>query len=202
MLEVFMIKTSMGLMDEFTDYNSPRSKVTRLIDQRQIIQLRRGLFIDRTESEISLKAISGTLYGPSYVSFETALSYYQLIPEKVNNITCASFNKNKNKEYHTDIASFYYYHVPNAVYPLSLKQVNENGYYFIIASPEKAILDQLYKINRKEASFEEVLFSNLRIDQDLLFKLNKKEVKLLAPLYKRNICIEFNAWFQSEVSHA
>ena len=54
-----MIKAGIGLMDELKGYSSPKSKITRLIRSGELIQLRRGLFFDTTESEYSTKVISG-----------------------------------------------------------------------------------------------------------------------------------------------
>ena len=39
--------------------------------------------------------LSTSIYGPSYISFEYALYFYGLIPERVDTITCATYNKKK-----------------------------------------------------------------------------------------------------------
>ena len=197
-----MIKAGIGLMEELKAYSSPKSKITRLIRSGELIQLRRGLFFDTTESEYSTKVISGLLYGPSYVSFETALAYYSLIPEMVTIITCAAYNKNKNKVYNTELGSFHYYHIPNAVYPLGLNQRQESGYNFLIATPEKAILDMLYRQANKETDIYSYLIESMRMNFEDLSKLDSKVVSVLAPLYKRNLCLQFSQFLQKEVKNA
>ena len=52
--------------------------------------------------------LAGSIYGPSYISFEFALSYYGLIPEAVHVVTCASFEKKKKKTYDTIFGTFTY----------------------------------------------------------------------------------------------
>jgi predicted transcriptional regulator of viral defense system len=71
------------------------------LKDKELIQVKRGLYLSGDAESYSLKAISGILYGPSYVSFETALSYYGLIPEGVRTVTCAAYAKNKNKVFNT-----------------------------------------------------------------------------------------------------
>ena len=142
------------------------------------------------------------MYGPSYVSFETALAYYSLIPEMVTIITCAAYNKNKNKVYNTELGSFHYYHIPNAVYPLGLNQRQESGYNFLIATPEKAILDMLYRQANKETDIYSYLIESMRMNFEDLSKLDSKVVSVLAPLYKRNLCLQFSQFLQKEVKNA
>ena len=46
---------------------------------------------DRYETDRNVPAylLAGSIYGPSYISFEYALSRYGLIPEAVYAVTCA-----------------------------------------------------------------------------------------------------------------
>ena len=48
------------------------------------------LFSDVDINENTLLAIANKIYKPSYISFETAMSYYRLIPESIYMITSAS----------------------------------------------------------------------------------------------------------------
>ena len=62
----------------------------------KLIKIRNGLY--ETEANTPSYLLAGSIYGPSYISFEYALSYYGLIPERVTTITCATFNKRKEKK--------------------------------------------------------------------------------------------------------
>jgi hypothetical protein len=64
--------------------------------------------------------------------------------------------------------------------------VEENGYSYQIASPEKAICDKLYSLS-PVASVKELkalLFEDLRIDEDDFWRLDKNDINILAPLYR------------------
>ncbi len=195
-----MIKTHIQLVDELGNYASPKAKITRLLRSQELIQVKRGLFLAEGDNDYSLKSISSIIYGPSYVSFESALSYYGLIPERVAGITCATFGKNKNREFHTPVGDFYYYYLPVAVFPYEVVIREENGQNFLIATLEKAICDSLYKtkgINNIN-EIEELLISDWRIDHDALQELNISVLEFLVPLYRRQICRLFLTWLTKE----
>ncbi len=63
-------------------------KICDLENKGTIIRLKRGLYIVSpavSKKEISIELIANHLYGPSYVSRESALRFYSLIPERVYN---------------------------------------------------------------------------------------------------------------------
>jgi len=125
------------------------------------------------------------IYGPSYLSFEFALAYYSLIPEAVYNYTSATFEKKKEKQFMTPYGTFTYRDVPSEAYPVGIVLRSENGYGFQIASPEKALCDQLYKISplRNRRELEHLLFEDLRIDQEEFFRLNMVYLLKIAHCY-------------------
>ena len=96
------------------------------------------LFSDVEIDESTLLAIANKIYRPSYISFETAMSYYRLIPESVYMITSASTRRTCMFE--TPMARFSYRTIKPALF---------FGYSLLpggikMAFMEKAILDYLY----------------------------------------------------------
>ncbi|MBW1812514.1 MAG: hypothetical protein JRJ39_02230 [Deltaproteobacteria bacterium] len=96
------------------------------------------LFSDVDVGESMLSAIANKIYKPSYISFETAMSHYRLIPESIYMITSASTRRTYLFE--TPVARFSY---------RSLKPALFFGYAILpgnikIAFMEKAILDYFY----------------------------------------------------------
>lgn len=90
-------------------------------------------------NESMLMKIANVIYSHSYISFETALSYYGLIPESVYQIT--SVSTRKTKIFNTLYGSFSYRSIsPQLFFGYMIDP--QNGY--IIASVEKALLDHLY----------------------------------------------------------
>ena len=85
----------------------------------------------------------------------------------------------------TPYGTFTYRDVPSEAYPVGIVLRSENGYGFQIASPEKALCDQLYKISplRNRRELEHLLFEDLRIDQEEFFRLNMVDLLKIAHCY-------------------
>lgn len=177
------------LMDSLKEYSSPKSKLTTMIKSGEVIRLRRGLFLAGGSSGYSVKTLANKIYGPSYISFEYALSYYNMIPERVDNVTSASFNKNKNRRFDTPVGSFLYRSIPQPAYPYGIIRQEEDNNPFLIATKEKALCDTLSKINGigSMKALASLLLDNLRIDREDLFALNMEDLAFLAPLYRKKI---------------
>lgn len=125
-----------------------------------IKKLRRGyyIFADAKLNEEALFLIANKLYSPSYISFEMAFSYYNLIPESVYGITSATTSKTNS--FKTAVGEFFYHCVkPGLMF--GYKLVNYQNQNFKIAEIEKALLDYFY-INQRfasEADFFELRFN-------------------------------------------
>lgn len=199
-----MYKDHMTLIQELKDYASPRARITRMIKSGEVIQIRRGIFLDAQDSGYSLKSLASIIYGPSYISFEYALSHYGLIPERATAVTSASYKKNKNRRFHTPLGDFYYYYLPADVYPYGITREEENGQSYLIATPEKALLDMLYKA-RGIASLKALhalLFEDWRMDADRIAAMNRKSIETIAPLYRKKAVGIFAEWLAREGRHA
>lgn len=126
-----------------SDYKFPRNKVSALEKRGQIIRLKKGLYVvsDKISRKVlSRELIANHLYGPSYVSFETALSFYGLIPERVFAMRSATFKRAKRFE--NVVGNFEYMTVPENYYPIGVVQkVVDNEYAYLLATPEKALCD-------------------------------------------------------------
>ena len=186
-------------MDSLKDYASPKSKLTQMIKSREVIKVKRGLYLPGDGSWYSQKTLANKLYGPSYLSFEYALSYYNLIPEKVRTLTSASYNKNKNKLFKTPVGVFMYRYTNPAVYPYGIVRMEEDGSPFLIATREKAICDTLSKIRGIGTikQIEVLLFDDLRMDKSELARIDKAGVNFLAGLYGKKIINLFAKYIKS-----
>jgi hypothetical protein len=193
-----MIKSHMAIMDELKSYASPKSKLTRMIKSGDLIQIRRGLYVD--DRYTPLRSLAPVVYGPSYISFQSALAIWNLIPERVNVMICASFNKNKDKVYHTPLGEFRYLYLPNKVYPYGIQLEKLDGMGYLVASPEKALCDMVYKepslldVDEMEA----YLLENLRIERERLLQLDHDFISWIAPRYRRKSLITLAQWFDRQ----
>ncbi len=106
------------LKQELVQYKNIKDKINRLVKEEKLIRLTKGLYeTDKTTPGCSLCSM---LCGPSYLSFDFALSYYGLIPEAVYIYTSATFNKQKKKSYNNFFGTYLYQDVPKDVYHLGV----------------------------------------------------------------------------------
>lgn len=178
-----MIITIEELKMKYSQYSDIEGKIRREVKQWKYIPVVRGLY--ETNKNTPGYYLASYIYGPSYLSFEYALSYYGLIPERVPTYTLATYNKRKTKTYSTPFGNYIYRDIPKSVFPFQIKAIEENGYVYYIASKEKAICDKLYTMKSVSSIKElnELLFSNLRIDREEFNKLNKNNLLLLTKKY-------------------
>ena len=185
-----MIITSDIVKKTFDKYSNKNTKFYREVRDGKLFKIVNGLY--ETDPNTSGYLLAGSIYGPSYISFEYALSFYGLIPERVNTVTCATCGKKKKKEYNTDFGIFTYRDVPVLAYPEEILLKEENNYSYQIATPEKALCDKLYTLSplKNYSNLENMLFNDLRIDEEEFNKLNIDKVKRLSDLYhSKNIIL-------------
>ncbi len=193
-----MLKTTAMILDELKEYASPADKLTRKVKAGMYISVVKGLY--ETDKTTSGYLLAGSIYGPSYLSFEFALAYYGLIPEAVYSFTSATFEKKKKKSYNTPFGFFTYRDIPSAAYPYGVQLKDEGEYSYLIACPEKALCDQLYK-SRRIRNYQELcslLFDDLRIDEQELAKLNQEDIAFLATKYSSINVKKFSGWLKKE----
>jgi len=173
------------LVDRYKGYASPKSKITQMVKTGALIKVRRGLYLDSEESNYSIKTLANLICYPSYISFEYALSFYQMIPERVEIVTSASFQKNKNKFFRTPVGTFHYFYLDPSIYSYGIDRLEENGHSFIIATKEKALLDTLSKIKgvRSVKAMQSLLIDDLRINESIFPELDWKKISLLSTKY-------------------
>ena len=178
-----MIITTDIVKARLSDYANKNNKISRDIRDGKLHKIVNGLY----ETDINTPGylLAGSIYGPSYISFEYALSYYGLIPERVHVITCATYGKKKKKQFNTSFGIFTYRDVPVLAYPEEIILKEENGYTYQIASKEKALCDKLYTLKplKNYKNLEDMLFIDLRIDKDEFDALDIEKIEPLSILY-------------------
>lgn len=194
-----MIVTTLNLKEKYKVYTDINGKIKRDIDKGLLFPLVRGIY--ETNNSVDGFLLASYIYGPSYLSFEYALSFHNLVPERVVLYTNASFGKRKSKSYKNHFGLYTYRDVPNAAFPFSVKAYEEDGYAYFIASPEKALCDLLY-IRKSVTSIKElkkVLFEDLRINKDIFEQLNFEEILFLSEKYISNNMKYFRKYIESEL---
>lgn len=122
------------------------------------------IFSDLEINDNILFEISNKVYKPSYISFESAFSYYNLIPESVYAVTASSSRKSLRIE--TPVSKFIYHKLkPNLFFGYKIVDYKNN--HFMMANIEKAVLDYFY-INPRIKCEDD--FDSLRINKEALFE--------------------------------
>lgn len=165
------------LSSVFPDCANLAMKAKRLERDGEIIRLKKGLYVASpgvSRMELSPFLLANHIYGPSYVSMQTALRFYGLIPEAVYSVQ--SMTTGVARDYVNAIETFNYIHVPADYYNVGVTMKEENGASFMMASPEKALCDlMVYTSNlnlRFQTSVRNFLEEDIRFDMDELQNLD------------------------------
>jgi len=166
----------------FSDYASPSGKVEELCRNGLLSRTRRGLYV--VAPKISHKPVSAFLtanhlYGPSYISLETALEYHDMIPEAVHETRSVTLRR--AKKYDTGLGRFSYYRVPDIYFRTGILMAGAGDERFLIASPEKALCDLLMLTNglriQSARAMRDYLENFLRIDMDVVAGFNTEIIR-------------------------
>jgi hypothetical protein len=177
-------------------YKRPYDKIMEMVNQGIIFQLRRGLYM--TTPLLSTQTpepflIANHLYGPSYVSLDSALSHWGLIPERVFEIS--SVTTKVSKKFMIQNAVYSFTHLPIPYYPLGVKSLSlTEKQTILIASPEKALCDKVITTSgvnlRNKQQTLYFLVEDLRMEEDQLRELNIHEMEQWLPFSSKKKSIQ------------
>lgn len=166
------------LMSWLKDYKRPNDKIMGLKARGFIEPLKKGLYVvgpSVTDKKPDPLLVANHLLGPSYVSVETALSHYGLIPERVYEI--ASMTTKAFRSFKTALGLFTFTHLPLPYYSFGLGMLRlSSDHYAMVASPEKALCDKIVTTSgltlRSVRRAYDYLVDDLRMDESALKELN------------------------------
>lgn len=121
------------------------SILRRAVKAGYLQRLRRGLYLISSKAragKLSNREVAQVLYGPSYISFESALSWHGWIPEGVRALTSATIKK--GKEISTPVGTFIYQQVRPLEFSLGVRHIQTESESFLMADGWKAIADLIY----------------------------------------------------------
>ena len=153
----------------FPEMKAGNQKVRNLEAAGQIIRLKKGLYVVSPKVSrvaLSTELIANHLYAPSYVSKQTALRYYGLIPEAV--FTTQSMTVKHSRNFETPVGRFEYQSIAREAFSIGITYINKQSYSFLIATPEKALCDMIAnspKVNLRYLKDVEIyLEEDIRMD--------------------------------------
>ena len=172
------------ILELLSDYQSPNDKISELLKSKELISIRRGLYITGPKMDLTTPEpflIANHLRGPSYVSLESALSYWNMIPERAYEISSVTIKT--SKLYKTPVGRFSYQQLKIPYYSYGIKNIKYSPKQtMLVASPEKALCDKVVltpKIYlRSIKQTREFLLEDLRMNSEVLGTLDTKVMEL------------------------
>ena len=171
------------LMDALSNYVAPRARVTALLRSGEIIRIKKGLYVfgeGYRREPLCRELLANLICGPSFISLDSALAYYGLIPERVDAIT--SVTPGKARRFETPLGLFIYRQTP--CFSIGYDRIAQGERSFLLAQPERALADKIRDDRvgglRTRKEMEAYLFENLRMEPDAVRTFDAELLEALA----------------------
>ena len=138
-------------------------QLVRWVQSGRLLKLRRGLYVlgkPYRKIEPHPFLIANRLQRGSYVSFQSALAYYDLIPEHVPVVISATTGRPEMLQ--TPLGGFIFRHIKPALFSGFRQEMVAERQPAVVALPEKALVDLLYATPGSDADgyIEELRLQN------------------------------------------
>jgi len=155
--------------------------------QGYIKKIKNGLYLfAENESSVSPEELAAKIYSPSYISLERALAFYGLIPEIVYGIT--SVTPKTTRRFKNEFALFIYRHIKPALF-FGYKEIKSGMASYLIAEPEKALLDYLYLNQIKDSvTWDELRLNNKTLNSLIKPRVLQKYLSIINKKWLTKIC--------------
>lgn len=196
--------TTTMLIGALSNYRDARGKINSLSKKGLIKPIKQGVYLISSDLGLrpySKEILANLIYGPSYISLETALSSYGFIPERVTAST--SICMGRGKTFSTPVGEFEYHHIKDSLYSMGvqLKEVFK-GAFCQYATPEKALLDFIHIKETKgdfknQKDYFDYILSSYRLDvQAIENEVSLKKLQSFAEKYP----FQHVNWFANELT--
>ena len=160
--------------------------VKRAIMSGEILHMRRGLYClagKYNRHVLDRNSFANLIYGPSYISMETALSIHGWIPEAVHSVISVSQGRARTLE--TPLGVFDYVQVKQRPLYSGVERMEtgDKELTFFVAKPLKALADYVAS-RRLDWTGVEPLEESLRIEAESLDELKSADFDELNGVYK------------------
>ncbi len=119
------------------------SQISEMAKKGDLIRLKNGIYaISSRQNEISMEHVAFRLYSPSYVSLEWAMHKHGLMPDVPFNVT--SVSPKPTRAFKNGKGTFFYRSIKRDYFFGYEKKEDRAGQPYLLAEPEKALLDYFY----------------------------------------------------------
>ncbi len=168
--------------------------VNKAINKGELIHLKRGAYL--VNHPLITKKFTGyyiacQMVSHSYISFESALSYHQWIPERVN-IICAGLLRGRSKDYSNAYGTFQYKKIITTPCEglLGVEREIINSKPVLMATPVRAFFDLVYERNLEWQGLN-FLTESLRIESEHLSDFTKDILDQFENIYRSKTVIRY-----------
>ena len=173
------------LLDHLSSYKKPKDKIRSLVQEGKIVRVKKGLYVLGPEFEkpFSRYVLANLIFGPSYISMHSALSYWGAIPERVE--LTISMTPKRKKYFLTPIGEFSYIRIPMRRYSAGISLVSVGGNWkAMMATREKALCDLIAQHKGiKKVKDLELLLNGMRIEEEFIKSLDIQNLETVVQAY-------------------
>ena len=155
----------------------------RALKAGEVVRIHRGLYCLAAKylrQKVDPFVLAQRIYGPSYISLETALSYHGWIPEAVYAVTSVSLDR--SREFDTPLGHFSFMRVPQATFYSEVTRAEKDAGSFMLASPLKALADYVY-VHKRDWTSASPVVGSLRVEENMLATIEDGEFDRLRDNY-------------------
>jgi hypothetical protein len=171
------------LLHVLHDYRHPQDKITDLVRDGVLTQVKSKLYVPGPNLKMRPPEpylLANQVAGPSYVSMQTALSHWRLIPEQTFEITSAITGR--SRVYMTPAGRFRYVHLPLPYFSYGQLSVKiAPGQIALMATLEKALCDTVLAtpglLFRSPRAAKKWLLEDMRMDREALKTINTVSIR-------------------------
>lgn len=117
------------------------TQLSSWVKKSLLVKPRRDIYLLKDNENVDRFLLANKLFEPSYVSLESALFYYGLIPDVVAAVTSVTSKKTRRFDFNNQL--FLYQKIKSNLF-FGYGEIKTGEWGFLLASPEKAILDYFY----------------------------------------------------------
>ena len=158
------------------NYSTAQRSIFRYVKTEFLVKARKGLYFFKNNPPHEFEIVN-KIYQPSYISFETALSFYEIIPETIYEVISAT--SRTTRTFNVNDIKYSYKKIKRDCFN-GYKSIKIKNATVLIAEPEKALVDYLYLVvlGKRKLAYERINLSKIKKTKLLSYAKQFQKVKI------------------------